>query len=130
MNSVSVAVVAGAATDTGTGKLLPAIKLATDKEEQQKGGEVLTTVTPVVIIKASESSEESPVISLQNGGLSTTGATPALKGNNIMSSAETGAVAVENGGGVAGAMDSLETGVAKVAINGTNQNRMIRVSQY
>lgn len=125
MNSVSVAVVAG--TDTGTGKLLPAIKLATDKEEQQPGGEVLTTtVTPVVIIKASESSEESPVISLQNGGLSTT----ALKGHNIMSSAETGAVAVENGGGVAGAMDSLEAGVAKVAINGTNQNRMIRVSQY
>lgn len=124
MNSVSVAVVAG--TDTGTGKLLPAIKLATDKEEQQPGGEVLTTVTPVVIIKASEASEESPVISLQNGGLSTT----ALKGHNIMSSAETGAVAVENGGGVAGAMDSLEAGVAKVAINGTNQNRMIRVSQY
>lgn len=124
MNSVSVAVVAG--TETGTGKLLPAIKLATDKEEQQPGGEVLTTVTPVVIIKASESSEESPVISLQNGGLSTT----ALKGHNIMSSAETGAVAVENGGGVAGAMDSLEAGVAKVAINGTNQNRMIRVSQY
>lgn len=124
MNSVSVAVVAG--TDTGTGKLLPAIKLATDKEEQQPGGEVLTTVTPVVIIKASESSEESPVISLQNGGLSTT----ALKGHNIMSSAETGAVAVENGGGVAGEMDSLEAGVAKVAINGTNQNRMIRVSQY
>lgn len=124
MNSVSVAVVAG--TDTGTGKLLPAIKLATDKEEQQPGGEVLTTVTPVVIIKASESSEESPVISLQNGGLSTT----ALKGHNIMSSAETGAVAVENGGGVACAMDSLEAGVAKVAINGTNQNRMIRVSQY
>lgn len=124
MNSVSVAVVAG--TETGTGKLLPAIKLATDKEEQQPGGEVLTTVTPVVIIKASESSEESPVISLQNGGLSTT----ALKGHNIMSSAETGAVAVENGGGVACAMDSLEAGVAKVAINGTNQNRMIRVSQY
>lgn len=123
MNSVSVAA-AVPATDTSPGKL-PAIDQGA--EEPKEGGEVAASTAAVVIIKA-ESCEEPPVNSgpLQNGGLSSP---VAVKGAIVMSSSGGGGgePKVENGGA---AMDSLQSGVAKVAINGTNQNRMIRVSQY
>lgn len=103
-------------SDKGSG--LPAAStLAARAEEGVAGG-----TAQVVIIKA-ESCEETVTSVIQNGA--TAGVTIKGVTMNSSSGAEGAAVVLENG-----AMESLEAGLSKVAINGTNQNRMIRVSQY
>ena len=132
----SASVVATAATENTTGKVLAsstAIKLANDSGGSGDSDNSPVTTTPgdvvaaqVVIIKAESCdlvAEPSSPVTITNGGF-----------NTMLNSDSEGAAAptAENGGTGGGhpTMDSLEAGVAKVAINGTNQtNRMIRVSQ-
>lgn len=119
MNSVANST---ASTETSTGKL-PVIKLANADHSKTTTADSISgnsdkvdvgdsAKASVVIIK--ECCDDEAGSGIQNGGLPVKCSTMSAEG----------AAKVENG-----AMDSLEAGVGKVAINGTNQNRMVRVSQ-
>lgn len=104
-----------------TTEKLPAIKLAgggepgdRDRGEVGEGGK--SPVTTVVIIKA-ESSDDS-VTCNQNGGPVNNSSSESSSLEDVVGRAENGAI-VDIG---------VESGISKLTINGTNQNRMIRVS--
>lgn len=132
MSSVSVA----AATDTSTDKL-PTTKLAisgyggSDSSEGRVTDQGVGTAKVVALAEISASTSPAQVVIIKAEPCDGTGAivqngvalSATVKSVTMSSSGE----AIENGGNTT-AMDTLESGVAKLAINGTNQNRMIRVS--
>lgn len=131
MSSASVA----ASIDTSAGKL-PVKKLLNSENHHQAehpaDGEVnatTTTSTPVVIIKA-DPSEDSPAPSLstvQNGVGPVIAATVVATKGAAMSG--TGSeVKTDNGPIVDGDLAAGDAKTTATTINGTNQNRMIRVS--